>query len=491
MPAFPKDLKSFKSYPSNFEVFYQDNLGFRNILVSLHNTIKMKLFSTTPVKQVIIGKKGWLYYAESHAIEDFRGLHHFSQDQLDMWKNTLELRRIWLEEQGIKYLFVIAPEKQTIYPEFIPDHLQKVNRKTRFDQLSQYLKKQSKIKFIDLRNPLNEAKDKHLVYFKTDTHWTPDGAYIAYENIINNISPWFPDLITIGRSSLSKVKYEGERDIAKMLGMIKPLKESNDLLFIKAPCARNVDMNIPSDAPPSTQGSIFSKGCNDMNRRAVVFRDSFFEAIEPFLSENFEVITYVWKPFDYFLLNKLIQEMHPDIVIEEIVERLLTAPYPPAPEIPHSLRANLEKQGLKKNESDLFKTVLLFNNPAILKYQSGGWHGIEPDGCWTSKYAVLILPVTNPDRDLEIVTHVIPFIVPGKIDHQTVEVSVNGNLVETWKLSDGVHELRILIPNKYLKSGTINLSFKTSNPATPLQYGLNKDARTLGVFFRKMRFNMN
>ena len=57
--------------------------------------------------------------------------------------------------------------------------------------------------------------------------------------------------------------------------------------------------------------------------RAVVFRDSFSNALIPFLSENFERTLYVWDPD---LLPEFVESERPDVVIQQIAERLIHRP---------------------------------------------------------------------------------------------------------------------------------------------------------------------
>jgi hypothetical protein len=65
----------------------------------------------------------------------------------------------------------------------------------------------------------------------------------------------------------------------------------------------------------------FMKGCKDARLRALVFRDSCFYAIEPFFSENFNQVVYLWQTYDQKTVERLIEYLHPHIVIEEIGER--------------------------------------------------------------------------------------------------------------------------------------------------------------------------
>ena len=54
--------------------------------------------------------------------------------------------------------------------------------------------------------------------------------------------------------------------------------------------------------------------------RAVVFRDSFSNALVPFLSEHFERIVWVW---DRDVLPEVVLREQPDLVIQEVVGRFL------------------------------------------------------------------------------------------------------------------------------------------------------------------------
>ena len=68
------------------------------------------------------------------------------------------------------------------------------------------------------------------------------------------------------------------------------------------------------------QGRVYTKGNNPDLPRAIVFRDSFFIALEPFVSPLFSEVDYIWKPFNESYKNYIL-EYKPDIIIFESVER--------------------------------------------------------------------------------------------------------------------------------------------------------------------------
>jgi hypothetical protein len=73
---------------------------------------------------------------------------------------------------------------------------------------------------------------------------------------------------------------------------------------------------------PNKPKSVMTK-CDKSKMRAVVFRDSFFEPLIPFMAEDFNQIVYIWTQYDHSIMEKLIEQQKPQIVIEEMVERLL------------------------------------------------------------------------------------------------------------------------------------------------------------------------
>jgi hypothetical protein len=55
-----------------------------------------------------------------------------------------------------------------------------------------------------------------------------------------------------------------------------------------------------------------------------MFRDSFSTAMLPYLAEHFRSAVFLWRSFD----ATVVEQEKPDIVIEEIAERVI--PYSPA-----------------------------------------------------------------------------------------------------------------------------------------------------------------
>ena len=328
MPKLSLNKESLEQFPSGFEAYYNDHFGFRRMHLLFNNYIKAKMLKSSPVSKVLIGKDNWLYITRLHQIEDFQGLRKPEPIQLEAWKAYFQNKRDWLAKHNIKYLYVIAPNKQTIYPEYMPYYINKIEDKTQLDHLLAYLDGGFADEILDLRIPLLEARKKEQVYYRCDTHWNQKGAYIAYKNILGRISTWFPNEKTLAPAPVTeKTKIYKGLDLANMLGLPKSYRETAPLVSLKEACSTvQEDIELPQIGRIENVMP-FARECSKAKLRAVVFRDSFFESVIPYFSENFKQVVYVWHPYDQETMEQLASQIKPDIVIEEVGEGFLFAQY--------------------------------------------------------------------------------------------------------------------------------------------------------------------
>ncbi len=322
-PEAPRDLKTLLQFPEKFEAYYNDHFGFREILINRYHREMRKKFGQPGIPHVIAGKGGWYFYASNLLLDDFRGLVPLTEQQLISWKEDLVRKRDWLAKQGIHYLFLFVPNKQTIYPEYLPDYFQKAKGTTRIEQLMEYLKKERDVEILDLRPGLLNAKSKGQLYQKTDTHWNDYGAFVGYREIMYKLSQWFPkEQFKIDFYFQHTIIERPAGDLAKMLGLHETIKEMHPLLKETHFCAQPMELTLEvENFPKMNEMEPFMKGCKDANLRALVFRDSFFCGIEPFFSENFQQVVYLWQYYDQKTVERMIDYFHPHLVVEEKVER--------------------------------------------------------------------------------------------------------------------------------------------------------------------------
>ncbi|PZV17328.1 MAG: hypothetical protein DCF20_05685 [Pseudanabaena sp.] len=321
-PELKWDRKTITKFPSQFESFFNDHFGLRDQLTQLYSLYSIVLRSSSNPK-VLIGLEDWLFYvnpAEGDSLEDYRRNDPLTPEELRSWKIALESKYKLLKEKGITYLFIVVPDKYSIYPEYMPKHIRQVGKQTRLDQLIDYMQ-DSEVQVLDLRPALLAAKPQGQLFYKTDTHWNDFGAAIAHSEIIRTIQKIYPNLSPINYSFEDFVLREYKSgDIANMLNISYFLKEMVPELRKPLPACHKYISEESSNDPMKVT---FFTECRVDAPRVLIFRDSFFIALQPYISQYFAKTVYVWEWPDLKLLNRHLQYNRPDIVIEARVERHL------------------------------------------------------------------------------------------------------------------------------------------------------------------------
>jgi alginate O-acetyltransferase complex protein AlgJ len=363
-PTISPSTESWASFPVRFEAYFNDHFGLRNVLIPINAYFKVKILGVTPSviapgepsplpartaqkkmglresasqKTVLLGKEGWLFFAGEGVIDDYRRTSPLSVAQIDRWKRVMEERATWLDRSQIKYLVAIAPNKHTVYSEYLPDTINQVRATSRFDQILQIdLRGHSNIEILDMRKTLARAKKSYRVYHQTDTHWNDLGAFMAYQEILKSLFRWFPLLEPLDISWFEIVsKRTAGGGLAHQLGMTDYYHEEQLLLKPIQPRLSKPLRRLPDDRDengfPTTKnlGPSVYEVPHSRLPRAVVVRDSFGTNLIPFLAEHFSRMVCLWQ---YEFPVDVIEKEKPDVVIQEIVERKLMTLDPTNPD---------------------------------------------------------------------------------------------------------------------------------------------------------------
>ena len=312
-PGLPTCL-GWRQYPEQLEAYYQDHFGFREHLVKWCGLSMLKL-GTSASDKVVVGKEGWFFYANRghRVIEDFRNTDLLAPEHITAWRRDLKEKKRYLDQKGIAYIFAIAPNKHTIYSEYMPSRIRQVGTVSRYDQLVEDLRTSTDITPIDLRTALFRAKKKERIFFRTDTHWNPLGANVAQYEITKALSEQVPEIAPeLVPPDQFEWKDEFVGDLVKLMGL-------SDVVVERHPVYSSPHyVSVQKD-----RGRIiFVRDC-DSDMEALVLGDSFAIAMLDYLAQYFRRTVFIYQHVDAVMLKKYVEEEQPDIVIEERVERSL------------------------------------------------------------------------------------------------------------------------------------------------------------------------
>jgi hypothetical protein len=327
-PVLILSRQFLSALPARVEAYFNDQFGFRKRLIYWLALVKFQGLGVSSTSGVTLGKCGWLYLASDAAVSSYRATRPFTPDQLEAYRQIIEARRDWLAARGIAYVFIIPPNKDTIYPEFVPRSYNRVNDASRLDQFVEFMKSRSNVPVLDVRDELRQAKQVERVYDVTDSHWNLLGGYVAYAKMMQALCASYPNAQAIARSEfLDQVEPGAGGDLAKMLGIAEELPELRLTLVPRSGWHfRHTDEAFPIAARCAyPELTMATERTNASLPRAVFFRDSFGAQLIHFLAEHFERMLCIWdKNFD----RAIVEHEHPGIVIQELVERSLEGALP-------------------------------------------------------------------------------------------------------------------------------------------------------------------
>lgn len=279
--------------------YIADHFALRQEMVTANAMLQTGLLATSPAEDVIYGTDGWLYYAET--LDDYQNRATLTDEEVRQIAQTIADMQAYCEARGAQFVFTIAPNKNSLYPEHMPARYLQSDSPGNYEKLKPLLEEYG-VHYADLFTFLSEQDE--ILYLKTDSHWTNRGAALAHDFLMETLG--------LPHTAFAEAEYttaETHRgDLYEMLypkGTAREAQQAYETTFSYVSEPRTAeDILIQTTSPYAPNG------------RLLLCRDSFGNALHSFLAEDFREAT-ITRQMPY----PLEQVQAGDTVIVEIVER--------------------------------------------------------------------------------------------------------------------------------------------------------------------------
>jgi len=298
----------------NYEVlsdtadYIADRFAFRQELITAWAGINAKLLNTSVEDQVMLGKDGWLFYSET--ADDCLGIG-LSDARISAAANNLSLMNEYLADSGVDFLFAIAPNKGSLYPEMLPDRIDPDLSTSNAARLIPMINA-SDVNFADL---FSAFSGKEVLYYATDSHWTSKGAALGADTILAQLgrsTAYYSGEFTVGQA------HRG--DLYEMLYPAGTFTESG------LDYADGFGYTADGDTNGGNAISI-ATSCPTGTGTLFCWRDSFGISLYPYLADSFE--TAFFSRSSQYDLTRPVSEGYSQIIIELVernLDQLVTVP---------------------------------------------------------------------------------------------------------------------------------------------------------------------
>lgn len=228
------------SWQNAFDAYNKQSFGFHEWAVRLYNQYQWSLFRHTSVKDVAIGREGYLY--ERYFVEEYYESRMYKytdspEELLSMFRLQAErLGKVQaiLEQCGV-YLFVMTPAgKEVIYPEYLParDTLTRPKGPTAVGSYPVLFDRYG-VRFLNMSDWMLRLKDSvaYQVIPQCGTHWSNICSTYAFDSIMHYMERISG--LDITDVSLSEPYYDNPRkpdhDLSDLLNLLRPLPAKADM----------------------------------------------------------------------------------------------------------------------------------------------------------------------------------------------------------------------------------------------------------------------
>ena len=349
--------------------YIADRFAFRQEFITVYAKLQAAIFKESAAEDVVLGKDGWLFYSDT--ADDYLHRGTISRRSAQGIGRTLALMQQYAQEQGTKFVFTVAPNKNSLYPEYMPNVGKPADAQKNLELLEESLKSHG-VEYADLTAAF---EDQPVLYHRLDSHWNNRGAALGLQCITQKLGvsayPWFDEsyqtvqnhkgdlyemLFPAGKELDENVIFDrrfafkylqdgetasaapgrasienGASDDVDYYGENASEADRADYYSENAPAADRADYY--SENAPAPDKIKIETVCERGEGSLLMFRDSFGNALYPFMADTFS-----YAVFSRLMPYRMdwLEDGDFDYVVTEIVERniknlALKAPVMPAP----------------------------------------------------------------------------------------------------------------------------------------------------------------
>lgn len=311
-PALPRSPAEWRRLPRALDAFAADHFALRAPLIDASHRVQRALGANAGPRKAVEGSEGWLFLSDG--LLQSSGQIENRENVADYVAFVCDLHRR-LAARGARDVFAPVPSPGEIYPEHLPPWAGPARQPTDYDRVLAGADACG-LRAVDLRPALRAAKRQGLVYRRTDSHWTPLGAVIGFNAILEAIGE--PDW----RADVRPASWPARRLVNGDLPAMAALEPRAETLPVPESFERLGGMpRIPVEGAAYTMGRPFTIEGAGSGPTVLVIGDSFTENPMPPLFHP-HVGRYAWAHHEECALDwTVIDKVKPDLVLIAPAER--------------------------------------------------------------------------------------------------------------------------------------------------------------------------
>ena len=184
LAEFPQKLD--ENFTKEISDYVQNRIGCRDLLISLYTNFNNRVFRIFP--NHMYGKNGNLFGNSNNYIASYQHLNG-DDEWAEYFSDYIYKLEKYCKQKDVEFVYMLNPDKFTIYPEKMPDSIGGYNTENLTDQIKRKIcDKGVRHVFVD-DIFLNEKSDQSYFNKKYDVaHWSDYGRIIGANAVLKELS---------------------------------------------------------------------------------------------------------------------------------------------------------------------------------------------------------------------------------------------------------------------------------------------------------------
>ena len=185
---------SLPDLPDAFAAYYNDHVPFRSALKKLWSNANYLLLGEAVDERVLVGKPDpdrahvWLFYQaeeDGNPLKEAQGISTYDETAREEMYAVLAENEKTLQDYGMELYYFAGPNKESVYPEYLPGYLKQYRPQSRLADFIGWLQAEHGYdRYIYPLAELRRASENGQTYYRQDIHWNAYGAYIGYKALM-------------------------------------------------------------------------------------------------------------------------------------------------------------------------------------------------------------------------------------------------------------------------------------------------------------------
>lgn len=303
--------------------YVEDRVGFRDAAIVFNADISYYLFGEFSEELHMPGKEGYIFPADEGYVQNYQRLN-VDEGLMDGLMTYLSRSNAYIKEKGGLFVFMIAPNKSSVYGEYMPGGIYvDETRESTLDMAERKLEALG-IPHVVPHEAFREIKEREQIYNeKYDcAHWNDLGAFYGLSMVDEVIREACPDIPAMERGD-----FEESIETVQGLEFFAASREIPDQvprLSCSAPSASGIVTDSPYRVDvPVMAGNNMAYFYNEnalSDRCVLILHDSFLDDRETWYTYRYKEV-YFTSRVNYTYMKDYIDLIGPDVVIFELAER--------------------------------------------------------------------------------------------------------------------------------------------------------------------------